>query len=232
HMSVDIDTSWTDLILISCFLVSGIADSVAFNVWACFASMQTGNTIFVGLGVSNQPYNAAPFGWAKSLTAIVCFLIGTISFANLYRCFGVIRRSMLVCSFGLQALMISIAAILVTVGVVAGPDAIDWKELVPLALLAFQSSGQIVGSRMLKYNELPTVVITSLFCDLMSDARLFTVSMRDNPARNRRAVAAICLFVGSIYGGYLTIGWAALAGGLWIAAFLKGCMTLAFLLWK
>ena len=38
----DVDPKWADLLLILCFFTSGVVDSVAFNVWSCFASMQTG----------------------------------------------------------------------------------------------------------------------------------------------------------------------------------------------
>ena len=42
HFTTDVDPVWADLLLILCFFISGIVDSVAFDVWACFASMQTG----------------------------------------------------------------------------------------------------------------------------------------------------------------------------------------------
>lgn len=249
HLNANVDPKWADTILITCFYVSGLVDSVAFNVWACFASMQTGNTIFVGLGVSNQPFNAAPYGWAKSLIAIICFIVGAFAFANFHRFAGPLRRSTLIISFSIQTGMIMIAAILATVGVVSGNvennriavddgkyyrvqlSAINWKELAPLAFLAFQSSGQIVASRMLQYNELPTVVLTSLFCDLMSDPALLTASFTHNAKRNRRAIAAIFLFVGALSGGYLTNNWVGVPGALWLATFLKACMILCWIFW-
>ena len=42
YMRANVTTKWADLLLILCFFVSGLVDSVAFNVWSCFASMQTG----------------------------------------------------------------------------------------------------------------------------------------------------------------------------------------------
>lgn len=41
----DIDTSWADTILVGCFFVSGIVDSVVFSTYTCFVSMQTGETV-------------------------------------------------------------------------------------------------------------------------------------------------------------------------------------------
>ena len=41
----DIDTAWADTILLGCFFVAGIVDSVAFNTYSCFVSMQTGESL-------------------------------------------------------------------------------------------------------------------------------------------------------------------------------------------
>ncbi len=45
HMVVEIDTRWADLVLILCFFVSGLIDSITYNTYSCFASMQTGMLI-------------------------------------------------------------------------------------------------------------------------------------------------------------------------------------------
>lgn len=42
RFSSDIDPAWADTILVGCFFVAGIVDSVAFNTYSCFVSMQTG----------------------------------------------------------------------------------------------------------------------------------------------------------------------------------------------
>lgn len=38
----EIDTSWTVVMLIACYFVSGLIDAVAFGVWGVFVAMQTG----------------------------------------------------------------------------------------------------------------------------------------------------------------------------------------------
>jgi hypothetical protein len=43
HFAADIDTKYTDLILILCGFVSGLVDGLSFNAWGSFASMQTGS---------------------------------------------------------------------------------------------------------------------------------------------------------------------------------------------
>jgi hypothetical protein len=42
RLDAEIDTKWADLILLGCFFCSGLIDSMAFNMYACFVSMQTG----------------------------------------------------------------------------------------------------------------------------------------------------------------------------------------------
>ena len=173
---------------------------------------------------------------------------------------------MLVTSFAIQALFVTIAAILVTIGVVSRLKAtsrdlssgvralssttetvisapttnsrsggsshdVIWVDLAPLALLSFQSAGQVVMSRVLKYTELPGSVLTSLYCDLVSDPHLFTAGLFDDPKRNRRALAALVLFIGAIFGGWCSKTWFGLAGALWIAAAIKYFLVLAWFMW-
>ncbi|KAF7548520.1 hypothetical protein G7046_g8652 [Stylonectria norvegica] len=246
----DIDTRWADLLLLICFFIAGLVDSAAFSMYGCFVSMQTGNTIFVGLGVSGQPENLPPQAWARCLLAIICFAIGALFFSSFHRYFGPQKRWVFVASFAIQAILTGIVAIVTTTGAVANhPQGrttvhrngliietveakFPWTDLVPITLLAFQSAGQIVTSRVLKYNAMPTIVLTSLYCDLMSDVKLFTAPLTDNADRNRRAAGAVLLFAGAVSGGFLSQSWVGFAGALWIASFLKACIAIAWCFWK
>ncbi|GIJ99531.1 hypothetical protein Aspvir_001664 [Aspergillus viridinutans] len=96
----DINSRHAEVLLYACCLSSGLVDSTLYNAYNTFVSMQTGNTIFVGLGASNQ--NLKPYGWARSLTSIGCFVIGCFLFARLNRLLGPKRRGTLVLSFFLQ----------------------------------------------------------------------------------------------------------------------------------
>lgn len=132
----------------------------------------------------------------------------------------------------LTCILISTGVTLRTERQDTGRGSFGWVELCPIALLAFQSAGQIVASRVLKYNSMPTVVLTSLYCDLMSDPNLLTAGLFEDPDRNRRAVSAIALFVGATIGGALIKTDVGYSGALWIATGVKGLMVLAWLLWK
>lgn len=210
--------------------------------------MQTGNTIFAALGVSGLPDTSPTFAWAKALMAIMCFMIGAFSFGTFHRLLSPRKRWVLIVSFGLQCIMIITAASLVTTGVTSNKrpsvDQTDrernskidstypFLDFLPIGLLAFQSAGQVVASRILKYNAMPTVVLTTLYTDLMMDSHLLTAGLFEDPQRNRRAASAIMLFVGAVIGGVIAKSWLGFAGALWIGAFLKSLMVLAWLLWK
>lgn len=163
---------------------------------------------------------------------------------------GPTRKRTLVTSFLFQAMMTLIVAVLVTTKVVSYqvndgkidvPEegilvvemarSVNWKDLAPISLLAFQAAGQIVASRCLRHNDLPTAVLTSMLCDMMSDVHLLTGGVLEDSKRNRRMASAVLFFLGAIVGGVLTRSWVGLAGVLFIAAALKALMVLAWLLW-
>jgi uncharacterized membrane protein YoaK (UPF0700 family) len=182
--------------------------------------------------------------------AITFFMLGALCFSTLHRKLGPTRKGILVTSFLFQATITLMVAILVTTKVVSShvtdrkrdnPEegvwvltmsrGINWKDLAPISLLAFQAAGQIVSSRALRHSDLPTAVVTSMLCDMMSDAHLLTGGVFEDSKRNRRMASAVLLFLGAIVGGVLTRSWVGLAGVLFIAAGLKSLMVLAWLLW-
>ncbi|KAL4884812.1 hypothetical protein BJY04DRAFT_170746 [Aspergillus karnatakaensis] len=234
YMGRTLDTRFTDVFLVMCGFVSGLVDGLSFNAWGSFASMQTGNTVFIALGVSGQPAYPA-YLWAKSLIALTVFIAGNIIFIRVGRALGARRRSTLILSFGVQTAAILAAALLVQLGVVdpkpEDPRApIQWMQILPISLLAFQAAGQIVASRVLSYDELPTVVLTTLLCDLLVDPNL-GAALRDNPRRNRRIGGFLALFMGAMTAGGLSKV-TNLASSLWFAMAIKLVITLSWFVWR
>ena len=41
-MTADIRRDWTDLVLLICYIVTGLLDSASISTWGSFVSMQTG----------------------------------------------------------------------------------------------------------------------------------------------------------------------------------------------
>lgn len=186
-----------------------------------------GNTVYLGLGLI-APHEG--IRWVKAGTSIASFCLGSFLFARFHRYFSPAKRWVLIASYSFQTLLIFLAASIVTFGddESASKD-LHWQVLVPLASVAFQSSGQAVTSRALKYNGLTSVVLTSNYCDLFSDPQLFALH---NVERNRRIAAPVLLLFGACLGGLFAHSSVGLSGALWTAVFLKSFAIIAWVFWK
>lgn len=257
-MTVDVKRERADIILVLCYLVTGLLDSASISIWGSFVSMQTGmkllasrrtsvfaqsclctpskivrltstlspgNTVYIGLGLAAPRESTR---WIKSSVSLGCFCLGSFLFSRFHRYFSPKRRWVLCASFLLQMILTILAAAIVTFGRQVGKEEISWNVLVPIALVAFQSCGQAVTSRALKYNSLTSVVLTSIYCDLFSDPELFGLH---NPERNRRVGAPVMLLAGAILGGTFAHSSFGIAGALWTAAALKLLAIITWLVW-
>ena len=131
--------------------------------------------------------------------------------------------------------MILVAAAVVQGGVVNGSlvvrtDDVDWWTVLPIALLSFQASGQIVGSRSLQLSEIPTVVLTSMIHDITTDRGLLK-PVKSNIKRNRRVAGFFSLLSGAVAGGFIAEGTKKMQVPLWIAGGIKMAITIAWMLW-
>ncbi|KAF1966449.1 hypothetical protein BU23DRAFT_518085 [Bimuria novae-zelandiae CBS 107.79] len=228
HFSANVSKNWADLVLLFCYIITGLLDSSAVFIWGSFVSMQTGNTVYFGLGV------VAPsegIRWIKALVSITSFCLGSFFFARFHRYLSPRKRWVLVSSYTLQCLLIVFAALVVTFGhdELDDKERLQWQVLVPLAAVAFQSSGQAVTSRVLQYGGLTSVVLTSNYCDLFSDQNIFAVN---NVERNRRVAAPVLLLIGAMFGGLWAHSSVGLAGALWTAAGLKAAAVMGWLVWS
>lgn len=227
YMTVDIDRTYGDLILLLCFLVTGLLDSSAVNVWGAFVSMQTGNSIYLGLGVVTPSSSTR---WIRSLVSIGAFCFGAFCFSRFHRAFGPKRRWVLIVSFATQLLMIVIAALVETFAPFED-SSIDWSIIIPLGIVAFQSSGQAVVSRALEFNSMTSVVLTSSYCDLFSDPGLFAGITR-NAERNRKVAAVALLLLGAVCGGLWAKSEIGMAGAMWTAVVVKAGIVVGWLFWR
>lgn len=231
YLNADVDRNRADLVLLFTYITTGLLDSTATAVWGSFVSMQTGNTVYVGLGLANPSGSTR---WIKSGTSILAFCLGSFLFARFHRAFSARRRWVLISAVFIQFLCILAAALIVTFvsgsppG--SGDDRIYWHVLLPLGLVAFQSSGQAVISRALQYGSLTSVVLTSIYCDLFSDAQLFA-GISQNAERNRRAAAPLLLLLGAVLGGVWSKTDIGIIGALWTAAVLKLVVIVTWVFW-
>lgn len=173
------------------------------------------------------------------------------------------RRLIFVTSFAIQTIFILAAASLVATdqvssrpfvtgtfssGVNAAHGGItrngaNYLDLLPIALLAFQASGQVCLSRVLGLNELPSTVLSTLYHDFVADllgmrqAWTSKGSLREFfldkfKRQEKRFACIVALFLGAMIGGEMYKSPAGMDGALWLAAGLKFGITIAFLVWK
>ncbi|CAI7645561.1 unnamed protein product [Penicillium discolor] len=226
HFQADIDTTHTDIPLIICGFVGGLVDGLSFNAWGSFSSMQT------ALGASGQPATPA-YLWAKSLIALTVFLASNLIFIHMHRFLGPRRRSTMIIAFGIQTIALLATAVLIQLEVITpkpeDPRApIEWLQVLAISLLAFQAGGQICASRVLALDEIPTVVVTAMLCDLLVDPKL---TAKFNPKRNRRVGAFLALFLGAMTAGGLSKT-TTMASSIWLAMGLKLIVTLGWVVWR
>ncbi|KAI4598466.1 hypothetical protein KJ359_002876 [Pestalotiopsis sp. 9143b] len=225
HLTVDVRRDWADVVLLLCYFVTGLLDSASIQTWGSFVSMQTGNTVYIGLGLAAPTEGTR---WIKSGTSLISFCVGSLVFSRFHRYFMPSRRWVLCASFLLQMSLIVAAAGIMTWGPSSSDGELSWNILVPIGLVAFQSCGQAVVSRALKYNALTSVVLTSIYCDLFSDAELFAVN---NVERNRRVGAPVLLLLGAFVGGLVVRTDLGASGILWIAAAFKFTVAVTWFFW-
>ncbi|PYH85493.1 hypothetical protein BO82DRAFT_327070 [Aspergillus uvarum CBS 121591] len=236
HLITPLSQRWTDLLLLTCYTITGLLDSTAVFIWGSFVSMQTGNTVYAGLGLAGLDPTTR---WQKSLLSIGSFCTGSVLFAAIHRWSRSPKtRGALVLSFALQTLCIAGAATITSVYRPDGKkegDGLEWTVAVPLALVALQSSGQAVASRALGFAALTSVVLTSIYCDLFSAPVLQgqrLVAVVRSPDEWRRAGAVVGLLVGVVIGAAWARSEAGLEGALWTAVVLKALITVAWLGWR
>jgi uncharacterized membrane protein YoaK (UPF0700 family) len=230
HWRQDIRLKHSDIILLMCSFLSGLCDSGAFNAWSCFVCMQTGNTIFLGLGAAGLPISK-PYGWLRSLIAILAFVVGCFVFST-SRNRNPRSRGTLATSFLVQGSCLVVAAVLVQAKVV--PDAVKDSDskmvLIPLVFLGFQAGGQVWTGDVLGFKEIPTTVLTSVYFGLASDVK-FLQGLKTNLPRNRRLIAVCALLLGAVSGGWLSRSRGGIPSVFFVAAGLKFCISGIWMLW-
>ncbi|KAJ5475383.1 hypothetical protein N7539_008449 [Penicillium diatomitis] len=228
HLRDEIDPGRGDLLLLFCYVITGLLDSSAVFIWGSFVSMQTGNTVYFGLGLVGSDDTR----WVKSGISIAGFCLGSLFFGLFHRTFSPRQRWVLCASFLIQLACVVVAAVIVTIFQPSRDERIHWLVSVPIALVAFQSSGQALASRVLKHSSLTSVVLTSIYCDLFSHPDLLTRKFFRNTEELRRLGAVLGLLLGVVLGGLWAKSSVGMMGALWTAAALKTVMVFAWLLWK
>lgn len=119
----------------------------------------------------------------------------------------------------------------------------NYKDLIAIALLAFQSAGPVFFSRVLGIVELPTIVLSTLYCDFVADLYRLPASLRnktswyafffnDERRQFRRLGSIAMLFLGGLVGGFLFRSTGGMVAAIWVGATLKGSLVIGWVFWK
>ncbi|CAK7240054.1 MAG: hypothetical protein STHCBS139747_001490 [Sporothrix thermara] len=188
--------------LILLTVLTGMQDAVSFPDYHCFASNQTGNTVFLMVALVLPEFNGEMFITANIGAALGFFLAAGWLTGQLSHIIGPRNRLWLMtCNFIQAGLVFAAAAIQYVYGI----DLEGSRAIAVIGLLAFASGSQVVQSRSLAMTEISTAMATAAWVDLLIDPRLFTI---DNRPRTRRVVFLVALIVGALLGAaiYRTVG--------------------------
>lgn len=171
-------------------------DAISFPDYHCFASNQTGNTVFLAVSIVVPEFNGDMFYTANIGVALGLFLAGGYLTGQLSHIVGPrLRLWLVLCNLAQTAMVFAAAALQLRYGVRhTGP-----RDLLVIALLAFASGSQVVQSRSLRMTEISTAMATAAWVDLLIDPHLLAVREKNRP-RNRRLFFLVTLIVGSLAG--------------------------------
>lgn len=195
-------------------------DAVSFPDYHCFASNQTGNTVFLVLALVLPELNGKMFITANIGAALGFFLAGGWLTGQLSHIIGPrCRLWLFACNLLQSGLVFAAGAIQHVYGI----DLVGSRAIAVIGLLAFASGSQVVQSRSLAMTEISTAMATAAWVDLLIDPKLFAFS---NRPRTRRVVFLFALVVGALLGAaiYRTVGSSVAilvsAGGKLLVAFM------------
>ncbi|KAI0426442.1 hypothetical protein F5Y09DRAFT_318894 [Xylaria sp. FL1042] len=223
HMLEDVRPSgFVEFELVFLTFCTGIQDAISFPEYHCFASNQTGNTVFLVLALILPWLDGDNFYLSNIGAALGFFLLGGWLTGQVSHIVGPRMRLWLVCCNLIQTILVFAAATLqLRYGVMPqGPVAV-----MVVGLLAFASGSQVVQSRSMKMTEISTAMATAAWVDLVIDPKLFRAK---NRPRTRRVMFLLALVAGSLLGaGIYRVAGSAVA--VFISAAGKFVVTVMYL---
>ena len=194
HLSSSVRPStFAEFQLVLLTICTGIQDAISFPDYHCFASNQTGNTVFLVLAVV-LPETHELFITANIGVALGLFLAGGWLTGQLSHLIGARKRWWLILTNFIQTCLV-FAASAIQYGY--GIQTTSTATLVVLGLLAFAAGSQVVQSRSLAMTEISTAMATAAWVDLMIDQKLFVLN---NRSRTRRIFFILGLVLGTFIG--------------------------------
>lgn len=178
------------LLLLS--FATGVQDAAAWTDYSCFASNQTGNTLFLAIGVAGLANNA--YSFQNIGMSLGSFVAGGLVMGQIGNHVGVRKRLWLLITSFIQTAMVFIAA------AISHTYRDSSAALLALFLLAFSSGAQVAMSRSLKITEITTAMATAAYVDVVVDPGFLKPR---NRLRNRRILFLAMLTAGCFAGAFV-----------------------------
>jgi len=211
HMMGNVDPEASTVPLsVYCFM-TGFIDAVTFSAIFVWCGFQTGNTVQLSLalarlfsGPAGERDTSFHIADQQALTSILTFLFGAF-IGRLGDRIGAKTRAWLFLGTFIQALFTMAAAICVwqsgqgSIASSRGDPA--WTNATAFAAIGFASASLglqgIMGKRV-NTQFATTIVLTTVWCELMADPKLFV--RRAVISRDHKILAVFALFVGGFVG--------------------------------
>ncbi|KAK4177431.1 hypothetical protein QBC36DRAFT_300256 [Triangularia setosa] len=175
----------------------GLQDAVSFPDFHCFASNQTGNTVFLVLALILPEMDGEMFVTSNIGCALGFFLAAAYLTGQLGHIIGSRRRLyIIICNLIQTCLVFAAAALQYTKGV----EPQGTRTLLAIGFLATAAGSQVVVSRSLKMTEISTAMATAAWLDLVIDPDLMRCK---NRGRNRRLAFLGSLVLGTLVGAVI-----------------------------
>ncbi|VUC34465.1 unnamed protein product [Clonostachys rosea] len=176
---------------------TGIQDATTVPDYHCFSSNQTGNTIFLCLGLVLPHLNGDVFVTANIGVSLGLFLGAGWVTGQLSHIIGPRKRWWLfLCNFIQTCLVFAAAAVQYIHGTeIQGPQALS-----VIGLLALAAGSQVVQSRSLAMTEISTAMATAAWVDLLIDSKILAYH---NRPRTRRVAFLFALVLGGFVGAFI-----------------------------
>jgi uncharacterized membrane protein YoaK (UPF0700 family) len=183
-------------LLLGLTVVTGVVDAFSYlTLGHVFVANMTGNVVFLALALGG----ARGFSALASLSALVAFSVGAVIGGRLSGLLGHHRGRLLAVVTALEALLLGVSAVIVTVAHGPGWGSVHYGLITVLAL---SMGAQNAIARKLAVPDLTTSVLTMTLTGLSADSR---VAGGEGSRAGRRLVAALAMFVGALVGALFVL---------------------------
>jgi len=180
--------------LLALTFVTGIIDAVSFlALGQIFAAMQTGNVIFLGLGIAGA--GGAPV--LAPLVTIAAFVVGGGCAALLGRRLGALSGSGIAIALGIEVVLLATAAVL------AAATEISPGELAAYVTVALLALTMGLRNTLVRGFGGPNLATTVLNLTVTALTTLAPLNLASNSDLGQRAAAFVALLAGAASGALL-----------------------------